>query len=165
MLQHDFPPTSACLHLEQSWNKSWSCMARVRPNRLTIWKGKVLGNQLNLHKGKVFLYFWVQITSPFAAITASTPLGRLLNRFWNVAEGDDGQAGPAHSLCFRSSLECSVGFSSGLWPLKFFHTSLGTKTLIDLSLCTWVYCHAGTGLGLLASVKKFCNVRAYKDIL
>ena len=95
----------------------------------------------------------MELVPPFAAITASTLLGRLSTRCWNIAAGtcfhsatralvrlgtDVGRLGLAHSRCSNSSQRCSMGLrprfsvgqSSSSTPISTNHFYTG------LALCT-----------------------------
>jgi hypothetical protein len=105
---------------------------------------------------------------PFAAVTASTLLGRLSTRSWNIATGicvhsatralvrlgtDVGWLVLIHSQCSSSSQRCSMEFR---WralcrPVKFFHTNLD-KPFLYGPHCASGQCHAETEKGLPQNV-------------
>jgi hypothetical protein len=83
---------------------------------------------------------WALIWScPFVTKTASTLLGRLSTRCWNIAvrscfhsatralvrsDTDVGRLGLAHSRHSNSSQRCSMGLRSGFCAGQFFHTDI-----------------------------------------
>ncbi|KAK6307892.1 hypothetical protein J4Q44_G00211630 [Coregonus suidteri] len=104
----------------------------------------------------------------FAAITASTLLGRLFTRCWNIAAGtcfhsatralvrsgtDVGRLGLAYSRRSNSSQRCSMGLRSGLCAGQASSSTLiSTNHSVWTSLCAQGHCHAETGKGLPQTV-------------
>ena len=114
----------------------------------TTWP-KVCGQLLLEH---LILKSWALIWSPFVSIKASTLLGRLCTRCWNIAAGtcfhsatrvlvrlgtDVGRLGLAHSRWSYSSQRGSMGLRSGLCAgqSSYFTPILTNHFCMDLILC------------------------------
>ena len=104
------------------------------------------------------------VGTPFAAITASTFLGMIFTRCWNIAVGtclhsatralarsgtDVGRLGLARIRHSNSSQRYSMGLRSGLCAgQSSFSTPISTNPFcMDLALCMG-HCHSETGKGL-----------------
>ena len=89
--------------------------------------------------------------SPFTAITASTLLGRLSIKCWNIAPGNcfhsATRALVRSGSRSNSSQRCSMGLRSVLCAgQSSSSTPISTNHFcIHLALCIWGHCHAGTG--------------------
>ena len=114
----------------------------------------------------------MELVPPFAAITASTLLGKVSTRCWNIAVGicfhsatralvrsgtDVGQLGLTHNQHSNSSQRCSMGLRSGLCAGQS-----STSTLISTNHFTMDLTVHG-GIRPLARVAVFAHVRSLRE--
>ena len=105
----------------------------------------------------------INMESPTAAITASTLLGRLSTRCWNITAGtcvhsatralvmsgtDVGRLGLARSRHSNSKVFDGVKVRARSKQVKFFHTVRQKNISVCTSPCARGHCHAETEKGL-----------------